>query len=132
MLSPRIDLTEHRDFGNDGGRIIQLQDDLVSIWFDGGLMTNDEYEYVVWWESIFGRTRHINRKREIFHKDDLYYERKMAGHCQRCGTELRIPWKSFYGLCDKCNDIVEHNAQEIPWKTYRISRTTPRDLFNLR
>lgn len=131
MLSPRIDLTEHRDFG--GGRIIQLQDELVSTWFDGGLMTNDEYEYVVWWESIFGRTRHVNRKREIFHKDDLFYERKMIGHCQRCGREIKIPWKNFFGLCEECNEDVSYDVKKIPWKVYQGSRrTTPRDLFNLR
>ena len=130
-MTGNIDLTEHHDFSSG----LTEGDDLVATWLDTEIMTADQYETVVKWERVFGK-RHRNEKDKIFDKE-LPFVEKSKDCCQRCGCDLRVPWKRVYGLCIRCNDIVEHNVQQIPWKSYtpRIRRVGDRgqgDLFDLR
>jgi hypothetical protein len=129
-MTVNIDLTEHHDFGG-----VEEGDTLFSAWLDTEIMTADQYETVVKWERVFGR-RHRNEKDKIFDKDFPFIEISVD-KCHRCGCDLRAPWKRVYGLCIRCNDIVEHNVQQIPWKTYtphirRVGDRGQGDLFDLR
>ena len=116
MIDRKIDLTDNHDFSQG---MIEM-DTLTGIYLDQELMTPEQYETIVRWESIFGKKRHDNRKDKIFDKD-VRYERSLEDHCQRCGVELKAPWKRFYGLCNRCNDIVQNDVQRIPWKVYNVS-----------
>lgn len=136
MLSNRIDLTEHHDFGG-GHQRFRLNTLLVDRWYDDDAISPDEYDHMVWWESIFGKFRHTNEKRTVFNKDEAY-EKELRNYCQRCGKELRMPWKRFYDLCEECNYIVECDGERIPWKAYKKEGeeaspvTMASDLFSLR
>lgn len=124
MLPRNIDLTEHQDFSSG-----ETLDELISVWFDNEPMTPVQYEAVCRWESIFGR-RHRNEKDRIFDSEIPFV--KDETRYPRCGCDIRVPWKRFYGLCKKCGDI-----QQIPWKMYnmsirRIGDRGQGDLFELR
>lgn len=128
MLPSNIDLTENRDFG--GG---ETEDTLVSIYLDAELMTPEQYETVIRWERIFGKKRHTNEKNSLFDEETPFID-IWRNKCQRCGKEL-APWNITYSLCRDCNRIVENNVQQIPWRTYRVTRINDRgqgDLFDLR
>ena len=136
MLPRNIDLTEHRDFSGGGGIFM---DTPIEIPLDEyQLMTCGEYERLRWWESIFGRKRHRNRKEYVFE-----YERKHRNeertHCWRCGKEFRLPWDRVNGICRKCDSEVSEesgNRWRIPWVEHygQISPVdnTAYDLFNRR
>ena len=65
MLSPKIDLTEHRDFGGTRFAFTGFHP-LVERWFDDGNISMDEYDYMCWFEGIFGKFRHKNEKNKVF------------------------------------------------------------------
>lgn len=133
MLSPKIDLTEHRDFGGTRFAFTGFHP-LVERWFDDGNISMDEYDYMCWFEGIFGKFRHKNEKNKVFDKEGAY-EKELRTHCHRCGKPLRIPWKIFYDLCEECNEIMDSDYRRIPWKSTNkeISHNIERnDLFNLR
>lgn len=149
ILPANIDLTENRDFGGGGsiggwaiGNVIPLSPVafMDDTWEDGELITCDQYEYRRRWESIFGVRKHKNQKYEIFD----WYERKKnklkgTGVCQRCGKEVRAPWKMVDDLCLNCHDYMGRRGWEresrIPWniKGASLERTNAwRDLFDMR
>lgn len=135
MISNRIDLTQNRDFGNRRFRLPMLF--RIREFVDGiadqddPLVTEEEYEKLVWYEGIFGRRRHFSEKHRVFNYETKHEEmwRRM---CVRCGARL-IPWNNIYGgVCDAC----ESDMHRIPWKDYYgqpsgRERVT-NDLFNLR
>ena len=130
MLSPRVDLTEHIDFG---GGTINFMDTLIEIPLDEyQLMTCDEYEWFKWWESIFGRRGHRNQKHEIFNPNGTLNE--CRSHCYRCGKPFRIPWDNIGGVCRKCDGEMCDSVQAIPWKKYQSQRERDiaYNLFNRR
>ena len=96
-------------------------------WYSDGPISNEEYDYLSWWEGIFGRTRHTNEKRKVFNKDSRYEEDERC-HCYRCGVEFKMPWKRFYGLCKE----FESSVQRIPWKVYHTRMNEASEVFNLR
>ena len=123
MLPSNIDLTERADFG-DVYSISPADlnlDDFDTI----NEMSTDEYDLLVWWESIFGRKRHINQKWNIFPRINLKVaEDPHTLYCERCGKPIRIPWKNYghqfpwenYGLCFECNEKIETETWgKIPW-----------------
>ena len=129
MLPTNIDLTEHRDFGN--GHINFLG--RLSIDLDAEEMSLDQYKEIVWWEGIFGKTRHSNQKREVFEYEKKYYER-WKDTCEKCGKPLRCPWKRAGSLCIECDEDMEYSR--LPWvEKYgqiatNINRTM--DIFSMR
>ena len=135
MLPRNIDLTERRDFGD--GTFTTLARPSFDLRHYDGPMGRDEYEYIVWWESVFGRESHDNEKYTVFDKNETY-EMELETHCHRCGKELRIPWKRYYNLCEKCNYDVDYEYERLPWKAWKGSTSdgepvsNARELFDLR
>lgn len=135
MISNRIDLTQNRDFGNRRFRLpmlFRIREFVDSIADqDDPLVTEEEYEKLVWYEGIFGRRRHFSEKHRIFNYE-IKHEEMWRGMCVRCGARL-IPWKNIYGgVCAACED----DMHRIPWKDYygqpsERERVT-NDLFNLK
>ena len=140
MLPSNIDLTERADFGD----VFSISPaDLNLDDFDTrNEMSTDEYDLLVWWESIFGKKRHINQKWDIFTRISLNPENPHTLYCSRCGKVIRIPWKNYgshrpwknYELCSECNEKIKTETWgRIPWKhTSTSSRNDERgyDLFN--
>lgn len=136
MLPRNIDLTEHRDFSGGGGIFIDTPIEIPLDEYE--LMTCDEYEKLRWWEGIFGRKGHRNRKEYVFDYDGKYVSNSKK-HCLRCGKEFRYPWDNVGGICKKCDEIVgmDMDKGRIPWKEYygqnpEIEDRTAYDLFNRR
>ena len=122
MLPSNIDLTERADFGRPSLTFdLNDLDDIDT----RNEMSTDEYDLLVWWESIFGRKRHINQKWNIFPRINLKVaEDPHTLYCERCGKPIRIPWKNYghqfpwenYGLCFECNEKIETETWgKIPW-----------------
>lgn len=94
------------------------------------LMSSDEYERFIWWESIFGRRGHRNQKHEIFNPDGTLNE--CRSHCYRCGKPFRIPWDNIGGVCRKCDSEICDSGHNIPWKKYYAQSQRERDIaYNL-
>ena len=133
MLPSNIDLTERADFGD--AFLISPADLNLDDFDTRNEMSTDEYDLLVWWESIFGKKRHINQKWDIFTRINLNgAEDSNALCCIRCGKVIRIPWKN-YGLCSECNEKIKTETWgKIPWRTMNIfsSGNDERgyDLFN--
>ena len=147
MLPSNIDLTEKADFGRPSSMSMDTPVDLNLDDFDTrNEMSTDEYDLLVWWESIFGKKRHINQKWNIFPRLNLNVsygsENPYTLYCSRCGKVIRIPWKNYghrylwknNGLCFECSEKVETEIWgKIPWKhTSTSSRNDERgyNLFN--
>lgn len=147
MLPSNIDLTEKADFGRPSSMSMDTPVDLELDDIDTrNEMSTDEYDLLVWWESIFGKKRHVNRKQNIFPRNGLNVsygsENPHTLYCSRCGKVIRIPWKNYghhypwenYGLCSECNEKMEIDFKgRIPWKhTSTSSRNDERgyNLFN--
>ena len=146
MLPSNIDLTERADFGHPS-LIMEIPVDLDLDDLDAGnKMSTNEYNSLVWWESIFGKRRHINQKWNIFPRLGLNVsydsENPHTLYCARCGKVIRIPWKNYghhclwknNGLCFECSEKEEIDFKgRIPWKdTSTSSRNDEKgyDLFN--
>ena len=120
MISTNIDLTEHRDFISHHVKwLIQSMDSLSAK------------------EKLFGIARHESI--DIFRKSDEAWAEEMRTHCQRCGKELRIPWKRNKGVCEACNSILErdYSGSVFPWKrtiegNRQSSIGNPMDIFNMK
>lgn len=129
MLPSNIDLTEKADFGHPSSMSMDTPVDLELDDLDSGNnMSTNEYNSLVWWEGIFGKKRHVNRKQNIFPRNGLNVsydsESPHTLYCSRCGKVIRIPWKNYgwrslwknYGLCSECNEKVEtETCGKIPW-----------------
>ena len=139
MLPSNIDLTERADFGD----VFSISPaDLNLDDFDTrNEMSTDEYDLLVWWESIFGRKRHINQKWDIFPRLSLSVENPHTLYCARCGKAIRIPWKNYghrypwgnYELCFECNKKMETETRgKIPWShTMNNSSRNDEIVYNL-
>lgn len=117
MLPPNIDLTEYGVFG--GHATGAFMDTSVDLDYDEEtLMTNDEHEYLVWWESIFGRKRQPNARGTLFPKPG--YDTPLLP---------RIPWHEYY-----YEDSFNIPAIEVfmTWNEQAVERDTNYNLFNLR
>ena len=118
MLPSNIDLTESSDFGLGSGTFVDTPVDLDDIDVRNN-MSLREYNYLLWWEGIFGRRYH-NQKWKLFPKIgvDVPYgpENPHPSYCVRCGKTI-IPWKNYYGHCFECNNKKETTVKsKIPWK----------------
>lgn len=138
MLPSNIDLTANGDFRRSAtftGRF----DIPIELW-DEDIMTSDDYEKLKWWEKMFGKRRHENRKRAIFGIANSLFVRDLENRCCRCGKEFRLPWeREKRELCKRCSDEIEHDNQylKFPWNYMKLSvrRIGDRgqgDLFDLR
>lgn len=120
MISTNIDLTENRDFISHHVQwLIQSMDSLSAK------------------EKLFGIARHESI--DLFRKSDDVWAEEMRTHCQRCGKELRIPWKRNKGVCEACNNILErdYSGSVFPWKRTvegitQSSRDNPMDIFHMK
>lgn len=131
MLPPNIDLTESSDFGLGSGIFMDTPVDLDDLDARNN-MSIDEYDYLVWWEGIFGRKRHRNQKWKLFPRIglDVPYdpENPHPSYCVRCGKEIRIPWKNYYGLCFECNNKIETTVGgKIPWNYTTVTNFSSRN-----
>ena len=138
MLPSNIDLTEKADFGRPSSMSMDTPVDLELDDLDSGdNMSTNEYNSLVWWEGIFGKKRHVNRKQNIFPRNGLNVsygsENPYTLYCSRCGKVIRIPWKN-YELCSECNEKIKTETWgKIPWKHNSTSSRNDEkgyDLFN--
>ena len=144
MLPSNIKKKKKADFGDVS--VTSYVDLNVDDFDTRNNMSTDEYDSHIWWESIFGRKRHINQKWNIFPRNGLNVsygsENPHTLYCSRCGKVIRIPWKNYgwcslwkkQGLCFECSEKGEIDFKgRIPWKhTSTSSRNDERgyDLFN--
>ena len=68
MLSNRIDLTANRDVGHRQ-TIVEMDMGTFDRWYVDDSITLDEYDYHVWLEGVFGKSRHTNDKCNLFGDD---------------------------------------------------------------
>lgn len=140
MLPSNIDLTERADFGDVS--LISPADLNLDDFDTRNEMSTDEYDLLVWWESIFGKKRHINQKWDIFPRLTLdVAENPYTLYCARCGKAIRIPWKNYgshlpwknYGLCSECNEKIKTETwDKIPWShTMNNSSRNDEIVYNL-
>ena len=136
MLSPRIDLTEHRDFSGGNGALMDTPIEIPMDEYE--LMSNEEYEVLVWWEGIFGKRRHYTEKSKVFHTESDYPFGGDKDHCYHCGKLFRLPWDNIYGRCRKCSEEKEESGYRwrIPWVDHYTRPSSREDvaynLFNRR
>lgn len=134
MISINIDLTENRDFSRAHFQwLIQNVRPIEN----GPTMSTDMYRSLSAKEKLFGIDRHESI--DIFRKSDEAWAEEMRTHCQRCGKELRIPWKRNNGVCEECNSILEkeYSGSVFPWRLNgegitESSRDNPMDIFHMK
>ena len=134
MISANIDLTEHRDFISHH---VQWLIQNVGPIENGSTMSTDMYRSLSAKEKLFGIARHESI--DIFRKSDEAWAEEMRTHCQRCGKELRIPWKRNRDICEECNSILErdYSGSVFPWRrtvegNTQPSRINPMDIFRMK
>lgn len=140
MVSRNIDLTEHRDFSNNisinGISQVLLRE--INRIQENDIMSTDEYNILWNYHSIFGFKRHTNMAEQIFKTKERKFKEDYYSHCERCGKLIRIPWRRIYGLCEKCNNVMETTTSDgkikFPWDIEITSspRDDTMDIFRLR
>lgn len=132
-VSAKVDLTENRDFSGVETNNISFR--LINNLFDVDTMTNTEWKILKEIESIFGRRIHKNEAEKIFELESKINE-KFLNLCQRCGKELKSPWKRVYDLCPECDKALYESINgKIPWKeqdTGFRNNNDDRDVLTLR
>lgn len=141
MISRKIDLTEHHDFGNTVFDFSILNIDTINRALKMNrmeAMSLDDYQLIERYEAIFGIKLHSCQAYDIFSKTNDAFTYEMESHCQRCGA-LLLPWKSFHGLCGQCRSVVDAGFYgRIPWKrdihklSHREPIEDPREIFSLK
>ena len=116
ILSPKVDLTADRAFSTLNMSLVE--DTVIDMSLDEyQSMTSDQYDKLMWFESIFGKRRHYNKKKELFgigEYDEHFLARK--GHCARCGSIIREPWNYYNGLCKDCaTKLDDGKDNRTPW-----------------
>ena len=134
MISTNIDLTENRDFSRV--RFQWLIQNVRPI-ENGPTMSTDMYRSLSAKEKLFGIARHESI--DVFRKSDDAWAEEMRTHCQRCGKELRIPWKRNRDVCEECNSILErdYSGSVFPWRrtvegNTQPLRSNPMDIFRMK
>ena len=134
MISINIDLTENRDFSRVNFQWLMQSVRPIE---NGPTMSTDMYRSLSAKEKLFGIARHESI--DIFRKSDDAWAEEMRTHCQRCGKELRIPWKRNNGVCEECNSILErgYSGSVFPWRRNgegitESSRGNPMDIFHMK
>ena len=134
MISRNIDLTENRDFSRV--RFQWLIQNVRPI-ENGPTMSTDMYRSLSAKEKLFGIARHESI--DVFRKSDDAWAEEMRTHCQRCGKELRIPWKRNRDVCEECNSILErdYSGSVFPWRrtvegNTQPLRSNPMDIFRMK
>ena len=144
MIPDNIDLTANRDFG--AGR-------LADAWFDvpfepddffagheNEVMTTDKYEELLEKERFFGKNVHPNRKWDVFKRqeDNEAFNERRKCHCFRCGAQVKIPWRIYEGLCEKCeNEMMGEDSFSFPmarkdvFHLGEMEGIRPNDLFHM-
>lgn len=117
-MDSKIDLTEHRDFGNVWELTDILDtpvssDDVRRRWELRNYMSLSDYEILSKVEGIFGRRVHGTVAPDLF----LRLQNTYRTRCAVCGSPI-YPWSTNFtnitNTCKKCN----YNKIEkyIPWK----------------
>ena len=134
MISTNIDLTENRDFSRVNFQWLMQSVRPIE---NGPTMSTDMYHSLSAKEKLFGIARHESI--DVFRKSDEAWAEEMRTHCQRCGKELRIPWKRNNGVCEECNSILEkeYSGSVFPWRLNgegitESSRDNPMDIFYMK
>ena len=134
MISTNIDLTENRDFSRV--RFQWLIQNVRPI-ENGPTMSTDMYRSLSAKEKLFGIARHESI--DVFRKSDDAWAEEIRTHCQRCGKELRIPWKRNRDVCEECNSILErdYSGSVFPWRrtvegNTQPLRSNPMDIFRMK
>lgn len=111
-MTDRVDLTANRQFSGGGAVVTPSFFDVSADFFDrynGMGMTNEEFEYLVWHESMFGVHHHYSSAVQIFNTDGIpgcINKAENRQRCVRCGKEIRMPWKVRGGLCEECDEVI--------------------------
>lgn len=135
MLSNKVDLTEHHDFGDPSPHLSFWE---INSWIDSPFMTKDDADTIFEWENIFGRKKHYTEALDVFREDDAAdFQRKLRTTCTRCGTYVPIPWKLKHNLCPDCRKKEdEEEERTIPWNNKTVAAfnrfNDARDIFNIR
>ena len=134
MISTNIDLTENSDFSRVNFQWLMQNVRPIE---NGPTMSTDMYRSLSAKEKLFGIARHESI--DIFRKSDEEWDEEMRTYCQRCGKELRIPWKRNNGVCEECNSILEkeYSGSVFPWRRNgegitESSRDNPMDIFHMK
>ena len=134
MISINIDLTENRDFSRVSFQWLMQNVRPIE---NGPNMSTDMYHSLSAKEKLFGIARHESI--DVFRKSDDAWAEEMRTHCQRCGKELRIPWKRNRDVCEECNSILErdYSGSVFPWRrtvegNTQPSRINPMDIFHMK
>lgn len=141
MLSSKVDLTEHRDFGHSNGQG-DGYDIPIEYYWDDDCMTPEQYAAILRWEKIFGK-RQRTEKYKIFEHITTQSPYETESRCRKCGKSLRLPWNKVAYTLKKsvfCHECYKKNNESdmdnrIPWRNKsRIgsSDSTFYNLFNLR
>lgn len=121
MISPKIDLTENREFSGGHSSIMEMDTPIPDFMFYEK-MTPEQMDKFLFREKYFGKFTHYNERYKIFDGERKWKE-KVRTHCERCGKEIKAPWTKRFGLCPECDDIMENSG--VPWKDRY--KTTPND-----
>ena len=136
MISPRIDLTENRDFSGRFLEFSQMDTEIPDFIFYEK-MTPEEMDKFIFLEKFFGQSTHHTERYKIFNQEKKF-EEEVRTHCARCGKEIRAPWKKIYDLCPECDKEME--IRGVPWKNEKVTpdaawgphHDVAYDLFNAR
>ena len=114
MIPLNIDLTANSDFSRRAFFFHETEfwmrsDVPLSIIDEGDLMTTDEYDIVSWWQGIFGRKGHPNRKYKIF-------SGKASKVVDIDRNSRTFPW----------NTDINNEENILPWKRGLLTTNTNR------
>lgn len=141
MISSKVDLTEHNDFGDP---LFDEITDNDGNWHEyEGVRENvflsifgDRFNRFFRIVKIFKGVTHHDERERIFQKDWRYgndcVPQSYGMYCERCGKSL-IPWND-HELCKEClEDISRPGFSKCPWKSVvPIEGHNPKELFSLR
>lgn len=139
-MTGKVDLTEHRDFGQrSSSHIVIPQYRANGIFVDiDHPMTQEEYDRVKAHERVFGRKNHYSEAHVVFDWRRTS-ERHFDYICHMCGKKLAVPWKGSVGRWDSigwysnmCHDC-EMKVMS-PFNSTRVARSMDpkEELFSLR
>ena len=115
MISSKVDLTEHNDFGNRTGVDGFFRQTKL---FSGDIHQDER-------ERIFNNQWKYSSNCNMYISQEIYYT--------RCGN-LLFPWYNNFGLCRHCSEETSRLfIEKCPWKIKEPIRThNSKDLFSLR
>ena len=144
MISSKVDLTEHNDFGNRLIEFDRIPENEGTVKYEGfseesvSSLLGNGVDTFFRLNKLFGSNVHRDERGRVFNnqwKYDSNCDRDISQeiYCARCGR-LLIPWDNNFGLCRCCSEETSRLfIEKCPWKIKESIRThNSKDLFNLR